>query len=280
MSRAYSSSSAHDGDADAEGLASAEPCAPAWATEHLEVLVELRNMGMQLARNLTRQVAAQAEAAEAGEVEAPARGGAPVDPGLTFSRISRAVRLTLALEARTHREIEAAASGAAAGAANDDEADEDGVLGPIDYERIREQISGGTRDLNDYDIRRAVDDAIEASHDDPAEVERLKEELRERLEDDEVFFERARWPIGEAVALICQDLGLEPDWRRWEARDWARREAETSPHGSPYATTPRPPPTQDRHSRSGTETYRQARGLPPLEAPVLRAGSEARGPPA
>ncbi len=277
MSRTHSSPAAHDGDADAKGLAAAEGCAPDWRAEHLEVLAELRTMGMQLARNLTRQVLAQTEAAEAGEVEAPGRRSAPADPGLTFSRISRAVRLTLALEARTHREIEAAASGAAAGAANDDEADDDTVLGPIDYERIREQISGGMRDINDYDIRRAVDDAIEASRDDPDEVERLKEELRERLEEDEVFFDRARWPIGEAVALICQDLGLEPDWRRWETRDWARREAETSPYGSPYAAAPRSPPTQDRRRWSGTETYRQVRGLPPLEGAA--AGTEARGPP-
>jgi hypothetical protein len=39
--------------------------APDWAREQLEVLRELRDMGMTLARNLTRRVVAETEAAEA-----------------------------------------------------------------------------------------------------------------------------------------------------------------------------------------------------------------------
>jgi len=111
-------------------------------------------------------------------------------------------------------------------------------------------------------------------------VERLKAELKERLEEedpDEVFFNRTHWPIGEAIALICQDLGLDPDWDRWENRPWARQEAETSPLGSPYATVEQ---LRNPHHGTGTDHYREARGLPPLEQPPpLRAGSAARGPP-
>jgi len=207
-----------------------------------------------------------------------ARRVALADPGLTFSRISRAVRLTLTLEARTHRAIEAAAQGAAqdaaqdagSGAANDDEADDGGALGPLDYESIQRQLAPAMREIGmhvgkDYEIRRAVDETIETSFDDPDDVERLRDALTERLYEDEVFAGRDSWPIGEAIALICQDLGLEPDWDRWETRNWARPEAGTSPPGSPYATVADPP---DPRRRTGTQQYREARGLSPLTEPT------------
>ena len=241
-------------------------------------------MGMSLARNLTRRVLAETEAieaaAEAGEPQAPPRCGAVVDPALSFSRISRAVRLTLALEAQTHRAIEDAA--ARGRAANDDASANGGLTtpdGPIDYLAIRRQMHPFIHGETDFETRRAVEETIEASTGDPDEVERLKAELKERMETedpDDIFFVRTHWPIGEAIALICQDLGLDPDWDRWENRPWARKEAETSPPGSPYATVEQP----DRMHYTGTESYREARGLPPLEQPPpLRAGSAARGPP-
>ena len=264
---------AYDEDPDAEGSAAREARAPDWAQEHLGVLRALRDMGMTLARTLTRQVVAQAEAdearAEAGEVADAPRRAAPVDPALSFSRISRAVRLTLALEARTHQAIEAAAK---AGAANDGVAADDGASRVIDYEGVARRFRAVVERQIDNDIRRAVEDTIEAASDDPEAMDRLKDELSERLREDDVFAERFDWPIGEAVALICQDLGLTPDWERWNIRGWARGEAQMSPPGSPYATVER-----EAERPTGTDKYRQARGLPPLERPaVVRA---ARGPP-
>jgi len=270
----------HDDDPDADDSAAR---APAWAQEHLEVLRDLRDMGMQLARNLTRRVLAETEAAEAaaeaGEPQPAPRPGAAIDPALSFSRISRAVRLTIALEARMRREIEAGVFGPA----NDDAPSDGGSMTPdgkIDYLAIRRRMHPLIHGETDYETRRAVEETIEASTDDPDEVERLKAELKERLEEedpDEVFFNRTHWPIGEAIALICQDLGLDPDWDRWENRPWARQEAETSPLGSPYATVEQ---LRNPHHGTGTDHYREARGLPPLEQPPpLRAGSAARGPP-
>ena len=235
---------------------------------------------MTLARTLTRQVVAQAEAdearAEAGEVAGAPRRSAVVDPALSFSRISRAVRLTLALEASTHQAIEAAAK---AGAANDDTAARDDLTTPdghIDYAAVRRRLHSAIHGETDYETRRAVEETIEASTDDPDEVERLKADLKERLEEEdpeEIFFIRTHWPIGEAIALICQDLGLEPDWGRWEDRAWARKEAERSPPGS---TVEHP---LDPHRWTGTEQYREARGLPPLEGPFLARAAKVRGPP-
>jgi hypothetical protein len=250
------------------------------------VIRELRDMGMSLARNLTRRVVAETEAAEAaaeaGEPEPAPRRGAVVDPALSFSRLSRAVRLTLALEAQTYRQIEEAARRRAA--ANDDGSGDDASTrddlmtpdGQIDYAAIRRRLNPKIHGETDFETRRAVEETIEASTCDPDEVERLKTELKERLETedpDDIFFIRTHWPIGEAIALICQDLGLDPDWDRWENRRWARKEAETSPPGSPYATVEQP----NRIHYTGTERYREARGLPPLERSLTDRA--ARGPP-
>jgi hypothetical protein len=286
-----SRSTAYDEHPDAGDLAAAEESrAPAWAREQLEVIRELRDMGMSLARNLTRRVLAETEAieaaAEAGEPEPAPRRGAVVDPALSFSRISRAVRLTLALEAQTHRQIEDAAArrDARARAANDDglgdddlPADarwEDAIAGSLTFETVRRNLRRHFYADKDHEIRRAVEETIEATSDDPDEVERLRGELTERLEDEEDVFEcRFTWPIGEAIALICQDLGIEPDWDRWETRPWAVKEAEESPKGSPYATRDR----SNEPFTTGTYWYRKARRLYPVDQlPPLRA---ARGPP-
>jgi len=262
--------------------------APAWARRHLGMLVDLGDMGMVLARNLVRRVTAETEAAEAQEEAAPPQRGPAIDPALSFTRISRAVRLTIALEARMRREIEAGVFGPANddglkyGAPGDDD-DDPPASGPLDYEAIKQRHAalfdhGAFKRRNDYDIRRAVDETIEASSDDPDEVERLRGELKERLEEDEVFEERVGWPIGEAIALICQDLGLDhPDWDRLKTRAWAIKEAAENRPGSPYSTAVLPPRWVREAPRTATEKYREARGLPrPDGTPPLWP---ARGPP-
>jgi hypothetical protein len=76
-----------------------------WAEQHVRMLRELAELGMELARAMARQALAEADGAQPVE---QADGRPRCDPGLAFSRIARAVRLTLALEART-REGAAAA---------------------------------------------------------------------------------------------------------------------------------------------------------------------------
>jgi hypothetical protein len=253
---------------------------PTWARRHLGMLVDLGDMGMVLARNLVRRVTAETEAAEAqaetGEAVASPGRGPVIDPALSFTRISRAVRLTIALEARMRREIEAGVFGPA----NDDGPAQQDFMTPdgqVDYEAISRQIAahvdlGPIQRSQDYEIRRAVEETIEAASDDPDEVERLREELKERLEEDEGFEQRVRWPIGEAIALICQDLGIDPDWDRLKTRDWAIKEAAENQRGSPYSTAVLRPRLPREGPRSATERYREARGLPRLEGPPpLRA---------
>ena len=53
------------------------------------------------------------------------------------------------------------------------------------------------------------------------ELERLLDDLDERLEDGQYDEALADGPIAELVARICEDLGVSPDWRIWNDQDWA-----------------------------------------------------------
>jgi len=155
------------------------------------MLRELAEIGMRLARRVARQ----AEEADAG------------DAGLVFSRIARAVRQTLALEARLEGELAVLTRKAAV---EREQAAERAARAPV-RERVRI-------------VRRAVARAIEADADED-DVEQLFDDLGERLcdrEDDADFLDR---PVGELVALICKDLGVAADPSLWEDEAWARAEA-------------------------------------------------------
>ena len=41
-------------------------------------------------------------------------------------------------------------------------------------------------------------------------------------------------PFGEVVALICEGIGMTPDWDAWACEPWAQEEIKTQPAGSPY----------------------------------------------
>jgi hypothetical protein len=64
-------------------------------------------------------------------------------------------------------------------------------------------------------------------------LERLDTEARERLEDDDLHEILMSRPTGEVLALICADLGLEPDWERISKEPWAQHEIACRRSGSP-----------------------------------------------
>jgi CRISPR/Cas system CSM-associated protein Csm2 small subunit len=158
--------------------------AEARAKLRFEVLGELTQIGMGLARDVGRQ------AAEPADPDAP-----PVDLGLQFSRIARAVRQTVALEAKFDSEREARQAKAEA-------------------DRAAETRLRGIR------RKTRVGDIVERIIDEESDSERLIETLSERLEDadDTDFADR---PLGEIVAAICRDLGVTVDWTLWEEQPWA-----------------------------------------------------------
>jgi hypothetical protein len=161
--------------------------------QRLAMLRELCEIGMRLARGVERQ-------AENPET-------ASGDLGLAFSRIARAVRQTLALEARLEGEREARVQ------------EERAMRDRQSARATRSSVERRSRL-----VRRAVGQAIEADAEE-SDFEQLFDDLDERLadrEDDDGFLDR---PVGELVARICKDLGVAVDWSLWEDEDWALAEA-------------------------------------------------------
>ncbi len=142
----------------------------------MAMLDRLAEIGMGIAEDAGRLSRAQAEGA----------GADGADPGLTFSRAARAVRLTIALQQRLTEGLAA-----------------------FEQARTRarsvEAVGMRTR------IRRRIERTAEAEGCDGDEVEQLSSDAWERLtdiEDDDIL----DLPMDEAVALICRDLGLSPAW--------------------------------------------------------------------
>jgi hypothetical protein len=177
--------------------------AQARAERHQQVLQELAEIGMDLARDLRRRVLEPA----------PEEAASNADLGLIFSRIARAVRQTVALEARLAEEDRKGGAGP-------------GLLGVSDRWRSARRRR---------QVRKIVGEVIEAEADSDIEADRLFTDRDERLEDGDEEADFADRPIGELVARICCDLGVSVDWSLFEDEDWAIEEARTRPPGSPFA---------------------------------------------
>jgi hypothetical protein len=173
----------HDPATLAADAASADP-ARALIERQLEVLTRLTDIGMGIAEDAGRRSRALAEGGEA-DANAP-------DPGLTYSRAARAVRMTIALQSRLLEHLA--------------KLDREGRLDRMTETRKRKNR-----------IERLVDLAIEAEYDDSYEVERLSREARERLDDEDEFGDLLDRPLAEVVAIICRDLGLSPEEGAWGA---------------------------------------------------------------
>ena len=196
---------------------------------HCRILAELAEIGLRLTQALERRAAgpdpvsdAGAETASAaddaaGPVAAPVRG----DRGLSFDRLTRAIRLTLMLETRIDegevaRQAQAAQVRAkAAKAAQDATAD-----------AWAERQTAG--------VLEVVEQTLEADgQDDEIIIERLRE-TREYLESGDEDFDIVELPTGLVIAHICKAFGLEPDWSLWAEADWAIEEAQDGMRGSPF----------------------------------------------
>jgi hypothetical protein len=215
------------------------------AEERLAMLRELAEIGMAMTRRLARRTleapdddaADPAPAEAAGGKDAP-KSAAPKtapgprhDPADSFARISRAVRLTLAFEAKTDDQLAELRAGGKdrpakdrrrAVAANDDgdyddhdddydDEDDDRMLPPAkDYPSPRRNL-----------IRDRVHDAINAEVTDVYRAHEVLDDLYERLTEGERYDTLVNLPLREAVEAICDDLGLNPDWTRWTGEGWA-----------------------------------------------------------
>jgi hypothetical protein len=211
---------------------------------HGQILQELTAIGMDIAR------AIRCEAVEAAQPAVDPPPAAPRDFAALFACISRAVRLTVALEARLaeeHRQLlERTGSRDAAALAE---------------EARREAANRAERrSRKKAKIERIAKQGIEAETKDLQERWDLGRELSERLRDYERYDELGNRPIGEIVARIFMDLGVRPDWRRWEREDWAIEEARTRAQGSPYGRCW--PPETEADETEPPDIRRTGRGPP------------------
>jgi hypothetical protein len=195
----------------------ADPRPPAEAAERdaraLARLDELAAIGMDLARDLRRRAA---------DDDAPLD---PAEAALAFSRLSRAIRLTIALEQRL-------AEGASARA----EAAQRARVLRDGYERAMR--AAGRKDQ----AQAMVAQALAADGRDAAEVEILLEDLTERLDEDDDALWLDDVPVAVMAAGICRDLGVAFDPAVWAGME---DEEEAPPGDSPsaHAVQARAPPS-------------------------------------
>ena len=238
--------------ADAKPEAPPEPAAPAIASaeRRLAMLGRLAELAMKLAEELAERALSSSDRSEPRH-----------DPAESFARVSRAVRLTLALEARFEQDLAALREGGRAAAP------------PDEVEKVwrfpEDPLGLKKRDhpsAHRNKVRDNVWDAInhETTITDLLPSHEVLDNLHERLTEGECYDSFVHRPLRESVEAICKDLGLTPDWSRWTddgfppdtrnpRRDWpsmwrpdperaqARRLAKAEALADPPPPTPAPP---------------------------------------
>jgi hypothetical protein len=187
-----------------------------YALRQLEMLGELAGIGLDVARAVERQAAGRPAGPEA---PAPVFQG---DLALAYSRVSRAVRLTLMLQSRLIEDMKASDKAGAEGraAAEDEAAEIEARFDPAYRMKAR--------------VEAIVERVAEASHDEEA-VDDLLRESAERLDDEDLYGDLLERPLSELVARLCKDLGLNPDWAELAEELWAVREVSSGDVGWPLA---------------------------------------------
>jgi hypothetical protein len=247
---------------DAHNPESSAP--PDWRIARMEG--RLRRLGHALDRgteNLdlaTRRARVVTEAMEAGAE--PPKG---VDPGEAFERVFRGVRYAIVLEAKLDDDLFAMQAGtyvpeprrAPRGPRSGDPTSLEAESGPDRMER-RDQLHGSVLEL-------AHPMGME-----PMESERLYANLHENLYESERYDALLDLPVDQAVAVICKDLDVIPQYDRWEGMDWPPWRA-----GKPAAESSTAPPTPPPAPLTGGEPARE----PELEEVSVTAGPPPWPPP-
>jgi hypothetical protein len=224
---------------------------PGFAERRSRALQELAGIGMDIAKALRSQAESQANLAHAtvdemmtGRVD-PGRavmelaaaqatflGRGGTDIGLIFERISRAVRRCWALEEHFFEKSKARDEKVARDRTRRNDAAEPALSGAAkpapagDAQRQRRKRA---------EIGRIVGEAIDRQPGSEETRESIRNDLRERLDDEESFEDLiGDRPLGAIIAGICKDLGVEVEWSLWADEDWAIEEARTKPPDSPY----------------------------------------------
>lgn len=243
----------------ADDQAPAPGAAPrALIERQLWVLGRLAEAGLNVALAIEQQATAAApphavEAPEAAEPPATPEPGRVVqgDVALAYARASRAVRLTVALQAKLIKDLQALDE-AAARLRRGEQAE---------AERARQSLETARKER----VERIVERVIRAELSDEDEVDRLAEAAWERLDHDEIYGDLLAQPVGEIIARVCSDLGLSPDWSRLAEEAWAREEIDSGAAGSPFLALGWPDPPEKRPDRAAAADPPAA--VPPAAVP-------------
>jgi hypothetical protein len=224
----------------------------------LEMLQELAGMGVSLAREISQRF-----------IEGPHRPEPRPDPSRAYATVSRAVRLTLILEARTEKQILAWRKGDLSSLH---------ALEPEPFLAPRFDSPVKRRER----VRDCVVAAIDREALDPREAEWMRGRVqRELIDPVDLHDSRLEGGLRGCVEAICGDLGLKPDWSRWSDHRGFDFEADLPPrrpapvaagdicHDRGHDPTPvalstrsRPPPTAPTPSSvraEGQDARRAAR---------------------
>ena len=234
-------------DAAAEARAARE----ALVAEQMAALAEMRRMGMALAaaahevellqlRAQARALADAEAAAQARDADPDADAGAPapLPPALSgrgfsgrdYDRITRSVRLTIALEQRLMAEATAAAATPARSPTASVPIDPQ--MDPAQLAKVRARMA--LLAARAGAVVTVVKASLVAAGRPREVVEALSREITEQLVDHERF-QVFNHPISVTIARLCEALDATPDWTLWAAEPWAIEEAEKQMPGSPYA---------------------------------------------
>ena len=176
------------------------------AEQRVAMLRELAELGMQLTRVLVERAAAAPAKAE----PEPRHNAAE-----SFARVSRAVRLTLALEAKADQDLAALRNGAGVTTPPDDRDGHDDIAERVAWVRREKARLKGQPSAHRNKIRDNVWDVINREITDLLPSHEVLDALHERLTEGERYDAFVFRPLRESVEAICADLGLSPDWSRW-----------------------------------------------------------------
>ena len=207
------------------------------AEDRLRALEEMREICLEVARVIKQEIVAANEpkAEDKRKVRDLADG---------LGAISRAFRLTVALETKTDeylRDLKA------------------GVVRERAEEKVRAGERARVRAVEDQEARvERVRDLVlchaETEVPDLDAFENVFEALDRELELDEVGFGYADRPLREWVERLCRDVGLHPDWSRWTDEGWNLDDVPVRPgfdtfrlSGSRPQTSPPFQPLQNGH---------------------------------
>jgi len=191
----------------------------------LRLLEELAEIGMELARALRPGAPAGGASLVDATEDPPAETGRPKsrEPADVFGPLSRAIRLTLVLEARTDAELRDLKAGVAR--ARDEE-----QARAAERERV---AAAQDREARIERVRELVLSVADTEIEDSDAFGRLYDDLDERLAEHEADIDAGR-PPREIVGRLCKALALSPDWSRWGGEGWIEDDA-------PLDAGPQPP---------------------------------------